>query len=233
VQLDQQVTLLGFPGVAESDSISVTSGVISTFVPDPLGHVSDPRFELETTARVAHGNSGGAAINNAGQLIGVPSLEVTGEGGDLSWRLRAINEAVPLITAARDHTPYQSKILIPLTGAERVTGAGVGATGDQACSGAKSATVTTSATFGVSYENVTKGLDLAMLVQLPDGTQVTDPTGGLPQSTATTTSGCVAIQVAAADLGLGVLPPGPYEIQLYGGPSLAPIGSPTTVTVRS
>jgi putative serine protease PepD len=233
VQLDQQVTLLGFPGVAESDSISVTSGVISTFVPDPLGHVSDPRFELETTARVAHGNSGGAAINNAGQLIGVPSLEVTGEGGDLSWRLRAINEAVPLITAARDHTPYQSKILIPLTGAERVTGAGVGATGDQACSGAKSATVTTSATFGVSYENVTKGLDLAMLVQLPDGTQVTDPTGGLPQSTATTTSGCVAIQVAAANLGLGVLPAGPYEIQLYGGPSLAPIGSPTTVTVKS
>ena len=74
VQLDQTVTVLGFPGVADSDSITVTSGVISTFVPDPLGHVSDPRFELETTARVAHGNSGGAAINNAGQLIGVPSL---------------------------------------------------------------------------------------------------------------------------------------------------------------
>ena len=233
VQLDQQVTLLGFPGVAESDSISVTSGVISTFVPDPLGHVSDPRFELETTARVAHGNSGGAAMNNAGQLIGVPSLEVTGQGGDLSWRLRAITEAVPLITAARDHTPYQSKILIPLTGGERVTGAGVGVTADQACSGAQSATATTEATFGASYQDVTKGLDLAMLVQLPDGTQVTDPTGGLPQSTATTTSGCVAIQVAAADLGLGVLPAGPYEIQLYGGPSLAPIGSPTTVMVRS
>jgi len=233
VQLDQQVTLLGFPGVAESDSISVTSGVISTFVPDPLGHVTDPRFELETTARVAHGNSGGAAMNNAGQLIGVPSLEVTGQGGDLSWRLRAISEAVPLITAARDHTPYQSKILVPLTGAERVTGAGVGVTAGQACSGAQSATATTEATFGVSYQDVTKGLDLAMLVQLPDGTQVTDPTGGLPQSTATHASGCVAIQVAAADLGLGVLPAGPYEIQLYGGPSLAPIGSPTTVMVRS
>jgi len=158
---------------------------------------------------------------------------VTGQGGDLSWRLRAINEAVPLITAARDHTQYHSKILIPLTGSERVTGAGVGTTGDQACSGTKEAIATTSATFGVSYQGVTKGLDLAILVQLPDGTQVTDPTGGLPQNTATTTSGCVAIQVAAADLGVGVLPPGPYEIQLYGGPSLAPIGSPTTVTVRS
>ena len=93
VQLDQTVTVLGFPGVADSDSITVTSGVISTFVPDPLGHVTDPRFELETTARLAHGNSGGAAINDAGQLIGVPSLEVTGEGGDLSWRLRSVTEA--------------------------------------------------------------------------------------------------------------------------------------------
>jgi putative serine protease PepD len=233
VQLDQQVTLLGFPGVAESDSISVTSGVISTFVPDPLSHVSDPRFELETTARVAHGNSGGAAMNNAGQLIGVPSLEVTGQGGDLSWRLRAVSEAVPLITAARDHTQYHSKILIPLTGSEMVIGAGVGNTGAQACSGSRSAIATDSATFAVSYRGVTKGLDLAMLVQLPNGAQVTDPTGGLPQSTATTTSGCIAIQVAAADLGLGVLPAGPYQIQLFGGPSLAPIGASTTVLVKS
>ena len=87
-----------FPGVAHSDSITVTSGVISTFVPDPLGHVSDPRFELETTARVAHGNSGGAAIDNAGQLIGVPSLAIPGEGGDVSWRLRSVAEAT-----AADH----------------------------------------------------------------------------------------------------------------------------------
>jgi putative serine protease PepD len=35
LQLDQNVTVLGFPGVADSDSITVTSGVLSTFVPDP------------------------------------------------------------------------------------------------------------------------------------------------------------------------------------------------------
>ena len=106
--------------MADSDSISVTSGVISTFVPDPLGIVNDPRFELETTARVAHGNSGGAAINDAGQLIGVPSQEVTGEGGDISWRLRSVAQAIPLINAARDHTAYHSKILVQLTGPEQV-----------------------------------------------------------------------------------------------------------------
>jgi putative serine protease PepD len=37
LQLDQNVTVLGFPGVADSDSITVTSGVLSTFVPGSAG----------------------------------------------------------------------------------------------------------------------------------------------------------------------------------------------------
>ena len=78
-------------------------------MPDPLGHVPNPRYELETTARVAHGNSGGAAINDAGQLIGVPSLEITGEGADISWRLRSVAEAVPLIAAAATIPPTTAR----------------------------------------------------------------------------------------------------------------------------
>jgi putative serine protease PepD len=126
LQLDQNVTVLGFPGVADSDSITVTSGVLSTFVPDPQKHVTDPRFELETTARVAHGNSGGAAITDAGQLIGVPSLTIPGEGNDTSWRLRSVAEARPLIAAARAHSTYKSKILVQPAGTESVTQVGVG-----------------------------------------------------------------------------------------------------------
>lgn len=231
VQLDQTVTVLGFPGVADSDSITVTSGVISTFVPDPLGHVADPRFELETTARLAHGNSGGAAINNAGQLIGVPSLEVTGEGGDLSWRLRSVTEAQPLIAAAKAGQPYHSKILVQRTGAEQATGAGVGASQGAACGGGTSAQAATSTVFGANFGGVPKGLDLAMLVELPDGSAVTIPTGGLPQLTATSDSGCFAIQVSAEQLGLAQLPSGTYHIQLYGGPTLAPLGTATAVSI--
>ena len=231
VQLDQTVTVLGFPGVADSDSITVTSGVISTFVPDPLSHVTDPRFELETTARLAHGNSGGAAVNDTGQLIGVPSLEVTGEGGDLSWRLRSVTEAQKLIAAAKAGQPYHSKILVQRTGAERATGAGVGASQDAACGGGTAIQATTSATFGADFAGVPVGLDLAMLVELPDGTAVTVPTGGLPQLTATSSSGCLAIQVSAEQLGLAELPAGTYQIQLYGGPSLAPIGTATAVSI--
>jgi len=231
VQLDQTVTVLGFPGVADSDSITVTSGVISTFVPDPLGHVADPRFELETTARLAHGNSGGAAVNDAGQLIGVPSLEVTGEGGDLSWRLRSVTEAQALIAAAKAGRPYHSKILVQRTGAEQATGAGVGASQDAACAGRTALPAATSAVFGADFAGVPKGLDLAMLVELPDGSAVTIPTGGLPQLTATSSSGCFAIQVSAEQLGLVQLPSGTYQIQLYGGPTLAPIGTATAVSI--
>jgi putative serine protease PepD len=231
LQLDQTVTVLGFPGVADSDSITVTSGVISTFIPDPLGHVSDPRFELETTARVAHGNSGGAAINNAGQLIGVPSLSITGEGADVSWRLRSVTEAMPLIIAARDHTTYHSKILVQLTGAEQVTAEGVGAGQNAACSGNREVPAGASAIFGIDYARLSVGLDIAILIGMPDGTAVTVSTGGLPQATVTQSSGCITYDLTAAQLGLGVLPGGSYQVQLLGGPDLNPLGAVSDLTL--
>ena len=231
VQLDQTVTVLGFPGVADSDSISVTTGVISTFVPDPLEHVSDTRFEMETTARVAHGNSGGAAINDMGQLIGVPSLEVTGEGADISWRLRSVAQAVPLIDAARDHTVYHSKILVRLTGSEQVTGTGIGASPTAACSGAQKLPAAASAMFAVRYAQFPAGLDAALLITVPGGAAVTSDTGGLPQTIVTEPSGCISYEVDAAQLGLAVLPAGRYQLQLLGGPELTPLSPPTTLTV--
>ena len=231
VQLDQTVTILGFPGVAESDSITVTSGVISTFVPDPLGIVNDPRFELETTARVAHGNSGGAAINNAGQLIGVPSEEVTGEGGDISWRLRSVAEAIPLINAARDHTTYHSKILVQLTGPVQVGAAGIGTSVQAACSGNRRIPGAASAMFGVNYAQFPKGLDVALLIAMPGGTAVTGDTGGLPEAIVTQSSGCVSYELDASQLGLAVLPTGTYQLQLLGGPELTPLDNPAKLTV--
>ena len=231
VQLDQTVTILGFPGVAESDSISVTSGVISTFVPDPLGIVNDPRFELETTARVAHGNSGGAAINDAGQLIGVPSEEVTGEGGDISWRLRSVAQAIPLISAARDHTAYHSKILVQLTGQEQAGTGGIGASVQTACAGNRTIPAGPTAMFGVNYAQFPKGLDVALLIAMPSGTAVTGDTGALPETIVTQSSGCISYELDASQLGLAVLPTGTYQLQLLGGPELTPLDNPTKLRV--
>ena len=232
VQLDQTVTVLGFPGVADSDSITVTTGVISTFVPDPLGHVPNPRYELETTARVAHGNSGGAAINDAGQLIGVPSLEITGEGADISWRLRSVAEAVPLIAAARDHTAYHSKVLVQLTGQEQAGAGGIGASAGVACSGNRAIAAAASAMFGVNYAQFPVGLDIAILITVPGGAAVTADYGGLPQAIVTHSSGCISYELDAAQLGLAVLPAGRYQLQLLGGPELTPLSAPASLTVR-
>ena len=232
LQLDQTVTVLGFPGVSGSRSITVTSGVISTFVPDPLGHVHDPRFELEITARLAHGNSGGAAIDDSGRLIGVPSLAVSGEGGDTSWRLRSVAEARPLIAAARRHMTYQSRLLVQPTGAEQVTGIGVGATAQQACTGGQQAAPASSATnFGVRYASFPQGLDIALLTPLPISTAVPAPLGAPPLPPATAGSGCFAYHLTASELGLASLPEGRYQVELFAGPNLAQVGAPADLDI--
>ena len=232
LQLDQPVTVLGFPGVSGSNSITVTNGVISTFVPDPLGHVADPRFELDTTARVAHGNSGGAAIDNSGRLIGVPSLAIPGEGSDVSWRLRSAAEARPLIAAAVSGAPYRSTLLVQPTGSEQAGAAGVGTTAAQACSGSPIvAAAPPSVLFGVDYLGFPRGLDIALLIRLPDGSVLTGQLGGLPQGTASASSGCFSYGLMASQLGLASVPSGTYQIQLLAGPDLAPAGAPANVSV--
>jgi pSer/pThr/pTyr-binding forkhead associated (FHA) protein/S1-C subfamily serine protease len=94
------VTVLGFPAIARSeDSITVTTGVVSTVINDgTLG----PRSELDTDARIAPGNSGGMAINNDGELIGIPTALLPDQGGSsvLSGRIRSIDPVKELITAA-------------------------------------------------------------------------------------------------------------------------------------
>ncbi len=92
------VTVLGFPGISGSARLTVTKGVISTFIDrDDLG----PRSEIDTDTRIAPGNSGGAAINNDAQIIGIPSA-LFGERDSpvVSGRIRPINLVLDLIEAA-------------------------------------------------------------------------------------------------------------------------------------
>ncbi len=90
------VTILGFPGISQSQGVSITTGVISTFVDDPdLGD----RAEIDTDARIAPGNSGGLAINNDAEIIGVPSAFFAQEGVPVvSGRIRPINVISDLIS---------------------------------------------------------------------------------------------------------------------------------------
>lgn len=95
------VTVLGFPAVAGTgESITVTTGVISTVLNDPdLG----PRSELDTDARIAPGNSGGMAVNNDAQLIGIPTALFSDRDTTVtSGRIRSIDVVKDLIERAED-----------------------------------------------------------------------------------------------------------------------------------
>ena len=100
VRAGDDVTVLGFPAVAgPGESITVTSGDISTVLNDPeLG----PHSEFDTDARIAPGNSGGMAVDNDGLLIGVPTaIEFDpGSTGVVSGRIRAIDVVKALIANA-------------------------------------------------------------------------------------------------------------------------------------
>jgi putative serine protease PepD len=92
------VTVLGFPGISQSGAVTVTKGVISTFIPSQQ---FGPRSEIDTDSRIAPGNSGGAAINNDAQIIGIPSAYFGDSGVPIvSGRIRPINLVTDLIRAA-------------------------------------------------------------------------------------------------------------------------------------
>ena len=98
VRAGDDVTILGFPGLAgPGESITVTRGVISTVLTDG----QHGRWEFDTDARIAPGNSGGMAVDNEGRMIGVPTaILFEQESPVVSGRIRAIDVVKPLLDAA-------------------------------------------------------------------------------------------------------------------------------------
>ncbi|MCP4445138.1 MAG: trypsin-like serine protease [Myxococcales bacterium] len=102
----EQVWVLGYPGVGGS-TIHVTAGLISGFT----GEEGETGFRafLKTDASITHGNSGGTAIDEDGNFIGVPTafrLTTTKQGGEVVAAgrvglIRSLDHAGDLISAAR------------------------------------------------------------------------------------------------------------------------------------
>lgn len=93
VRIGDELSILGFPGLG-GETVTFTRGSVSGFLAS--------EGWIKTDAEINAGNSGGAAINRAGELVGVPSaaatetVEVPGKIG----LVRPINLARPLIELA-------------------------------------------------------------------------------------------------------------------------------------
>lgn len=117
VRTGDDIRVIGYPGISQSAAPTLTEGVVSGTVQDE--RVGSNRAFISVDADINAGNSGGTAVDDTGDLIGVPTLtavDVGSETLDQSNRLRPINLAVPLIDAARDDEDYTSEFITPLEG---------------------------------------------------------------------------------------------------------------------
>lgn len=99
VEIGEEVNILGFPGLG-GDTVTFTEGAISGFQDDDGDRVSD---WFKTSALINAGNSGGTAVNERGEMIGVPSGSRSGGADrpqDALYLIKPLNHAVPIIERA-------------------------------------------------------------------------------------------------------------------------------------
>jgi len=101
------VTVVGYPGIS-GDTITFTTGVVSGFLGEDL--TAGGKQWIKTDAKLARGNSGGAAFDANGLLIGIPTLRTqTTDGSYIEQQdyLRPLALALPLIQA---HVPNVARV---------------------------------------------------------------------------------------------------------------------------
>jgi S1-C subfamily serine protease len=94
-----EIFIMGYPGVG-GPTIHVTKGTVSGFLGKDGGA---GRYWIKTDAAIAHGNSGGTAIDESGGLVGIPTAVYPGaqpSEGERVGLLRPVELARPLIDRA-------------------------------------------------------------------------------------------------------------------------------------
>ncbi len=82
LNIGEEVSIMGYPSVGGSGSrvtITYTKGTISGYDRNPFGII------LKTDADINSGNSGGAALNDLYELIGIPSSVIGEDAGQLGY----------------------------------------------------------------------------------------------------------------------------------------------------
>jgi S1-C subfamily serine protease len=138
LELGDNINIFGYPGIG-GDTITFTQGPVSGFARDPN---VDGRGWIKTSASISGGNSGGTGVNDAGELIGVPTRGGAGEAesivdcrpvtdtnndgsvdegdscvpiGGFINSLRPVNVARPFVGEAANMEPGETKVVEEVT----------------------------------------------------------------------------------------------------------------------
>lgn len=233
------IKVYGYPGISDSEAPSISTGIIASPVNDPrLGR----NAAWNTEATIAHGNSGGLAANEAGELVGVPTWVVSDNGGSNAelGRFRPVNFAADLIKAAREGKPYTSKYV---QAAPR--GARLVATYNLGVEPADSGAITSTGgdcyadtgkwpewAFAFEYKGFPEAAHtdiVALYYDADTGKQLVDGAGNplFSQSvweTKLPRSGCATVTTPFSGSR-----PAPMIVQLYLGGDMKPLGSPFVI----
>ncbi len=222
------LTILGYPAVSgQGVSLSVTRGEVRNIHADLQDkRAKEPRWEIETSGAIAGGNSGGAAINARGQLLGVPSAVSAGK--EYSGKIRPAALAAPLLLAVATEKPYRTPYDVLGTGHETAKPLGWSTNGS-ACDAP--ATTLGSGSFVVQAAATLTGMTQGEDVYL----ELTDVGTGEPLDTSFSTwsgaaSACLAHDWVAGDPDGFV--EGDYTMAVYAGPTLRLLTTvPITIVV--
>lgn len=129
--LGDPLTIVGYPGIS-GETITLTFGIMSGWLGEDW--TAGGKQWIKTDAKIAHGNSGGAVFNLAGELVGVPTAGQTVQYDELdveeqayvrpislAWALigpnvTSINRGTQGQPEAQTQTQSQSQVQPPTTG---------------------------------------------------------------------------------------------------------------------
>ena len=133
IRAGEELTVLGYPGIADSFRVHVTRGAFSNLKDD---HLAGPGAWMNTDAKIAQGNSGGLAADEQGRLVGIPDRVRLDDrdSATAEYVMRPVDLAAPLLDAARSGTVWDPYTYVTApSGNERVDVRGWTATDAETC----------------------------------------------------------------------------------------------------
>jgi S1-C subfamily serine protease len=97
--LGDELFIFGYPGIGGS-TITFTTGTVGGFETVEINNQAE-RLYIKTEADVAHGNSGGTAVNVRGELVGVPTRLEPDRAGGVTWSVLSVLMPINLVQIVR------------------------------------------------------------------------------------------------------------------------------------